>query len=544
VANINPGESVEVELAYVEEAFYLEGGFSLVFPLTFTPRFVPDARESVDESTGIATLVSSRVPDTDRITPSFMQADAARAPTATFAVTIRSGMPLVEVTCPSHDVRIAREEGGWTIVPRVSDVLADRDVRVEWKPQLGHAPLAVLLTEDREDGRYGLLMVAPPTPERIEGGGGLPTETMFVLDVSGSMDGPSIEQAREALLAALDRLREGDAFNIITFNNETHVYSTAFEPATPAAIRLAKRFIRALEADGGTRIFPALLRAISMFDTDDERSVAARILFLTDGAVGNEAEVLGRLSAGLGAVRLHTIGIGHAPNRYLMRKMAETGRGHCAFIAETTTAENAIDTFFARLARPVITDLSIEVSGGSPVSVYPAELPDLHAGEPLVASLLLPADHTSGEITVRGRSAAGDFHSILSIPDVATGAAGIAHRWARARVDSHMDSLHEGADPDDVRRQVVDVALAHNLVTKYTSLVAVDATATATAEGPAALRPVANALPHGSKLHGATLPKGGTDGPMRRHVALVLVLASGMLAVTGRILGGWRARAR
>ena len=222
--------------------------------------------------------------------------------------------------------------------------------------------------------------------------------------------------------------------------------------------------------------------------------------------------------------------------------MAHTGRGYCAFIAQATTAENAIDRFFTQLARPVVTDLSVAFSGVSAESIYPAQLPDLHAGDPLVASLRLPLDASAGEVIVRGRSAAGDFHTLLSVPDVATGGDGIAHRWARAKVESHMDSLHEGADPEGVRREVVDVALAHNLVTKYTSLVAVDAIATA--EGPAQVKRVANALPHGSQLLGPTLPQGGTDGPMRRHVALMLILVSGMLAGTGRLLGGWHARAR
>src|SRR5437773_1470826 len=372
-------------------------------------------------------------------------------------------------------------------------------------------------------------MLLPPL-ENVGAGLGLPTETLFVLDVSGSMDGPSIEQARAALLAALDRLRPGDTFNILIFNHAVTAFRTGFLPAGSPDLEEARSWVRRLRADGGTRIDLALQRGLDLIKTGHPDR-AQRIIFLTDGGVDDEDDVLRMVRAGLGAARLHALGIGPAPNRYLMRKMAEAGQGLCEFISTTSGVDNRVDAFFARLSRPVMTDLELDWEGVASAEIYPSRLPDLFSGEPLFVSARLGAGHSVRRVLLKGRTHDGPIGFDLIAEDGNPLESGVAVRWARARVESLTDALHENADPDAVRRAVIDVSTAFGIVTRYTSLVAVEETPSAS--GDARLVNVRSGLPIGSTLLG-DLPQGGTDEPLLFLAGLVLVVTGASLLCLAR----------
>jgi Ca-activated chloride channel family protein len=540
-ANINPGESIVVTLEYLQEVEYADGEFGLHFPLTFTPRFVPPSLGSAalqaaarvvpgvhEAGRWIGSVIPDEtvVPDWRRITPRFAHARSPSAPRARISAKILPGFPLGDVDCPSHEVRSRWEGDALVIEPVQGTVLADRDFRIRWQPLLGPAPQSALFVEEREDGRYALMMLLPPADD-VGDGIGLPTETLFIVDISSSMAGPSIGQAREALVAALERLRPEDTFAILAFNDGIRIYRSDFEQATSGAVSEAQAWARNLEATGGTMIFPALERGLEMVQAS-RSGRAQRMIFLTDGAVGNEEQVLRSIVANLGPIRLHTIGIGSAPNRYLMRKMAEYGNGLCDFIASTTGAENRLDAFLARLARPVVTELRLVWGGAPPVEVYPSRLPDLHAGEPLFLSAKLPTGGTIGPAVLTGKVVDGEVRIEMPFDVEAPRDSGVATRWARAKVDSLMDSLHEGADPGTVRQTVIAVSLAFHIVSKYTSLVAVEEFPSATGEARTAR--LANGLPHGSRLLGA-LPQGGTLEPLLLLIGIALAAAGALLAL-------------
>jgi len=258
-----------------------------------------------------------------------------RVPEATLRISLQPGFPPQEIESRSHAVEVEEIEGHYEIRTSPRRVPADRDFELSWRPELDRVPRAAAFVEDRPDGRYALVMVVPPIPGG-EAGLGLPTETLFIIDVSGSMEGPSIRQARGALLASLDRLRPEDRFEILKFNEQSEACLGGFQYASPEAISKAKKWVGDLSAGGGTMIHPALMRGLEMLG-ESGRSHAQRIVFLTDGAVGNEQELLGAIVERLGDTRLHTLGIGAAPNAWLMRKMADMGRGLCDFIADTAS---------------------------------------------------------------------------------------------------------------------------------------------------------------------------------------------------------------
>lgn len=543
VANIDPGLSVDVTLTYVDEIPFDDGGFTLVFPLTFTPRFVPEATRSLSEATGAPLVTSSVVDDADRVTPPFVRTSDPRAPRARVRLSITPGVPVREVSCLSHDLVAQPSGASWRFDTGPDPVVADRDVRVRWRPDVGREPVRTVLTETRGNYRHALVMLVPPALEALAVGDGLGATTTFVVDVSGSMAGPSIEQAREALLGAIDRLEARDRFAIVAFATQTAVFRPEIVDVTPEAKRLARAFVRGLEANGGTNMFPALLRAVSMFDAAaSEASGVRRIVFLTDGAIGNESQMLERVARGLGDVRLHVIGIGAAPNRHLVRQMASKGRGLATFVAGAGSS-NEIDRFMTRIDRPVLTDISLSWEGVGLVEVYPEVCPDLHAGEPLFVSARIDASLAPGgaeRLVIHGRTRDGELRCPIDLPSGGD-ARGVAARWARTKVSALTDRGLTGADADSVRRAIVDVGIAYHLVTPYTSLVAVEQVVTSLE--PSRGVALANALPVGSQLLGpanGTLPRGGTDRPLRREVAAFLIRTAILLLGARALLGGRR----
>jgi Ca-activated chloride channel family protein len=203
-----------------------------------------------------------------------------------------------------------------------------------------------------------------------------------------------------------------------------------------------------------------------------------------------------------------------------MRKMASFGRGLCEFISTAGEAENRIAAFFERLDRPVMTDLELSWEGLHIDEAYPRRQKDLYAGEPLILSAKM-AERSEGRLKLGGWTREGWRSRTVAVDTSSPTGSGIATRWARAKIGSLMDSLHEGADPAMVRREVVDLALDFNLVTAYTSLVAVDQSATALGEARSVR--IANAL-----------PAGGNDIPLRRLYAIALLGAGLLLLAAAR----------
>jgi len=488
VANIAPHASVVVRLDMLDEADWRAGEFSTVFPTTITPRYAPSGLAACDPGT-----VSSR-------------------PMVTLRATVDAGIPLADIASPSHLIR-AKTRGSSRDV-EVGRVPADRDFVLRWRPSVDDAPAAGGLVEERPDGRYGLAMLVPPRIER-PGAGGFPTQTVFVIDVSGSMDGPSLAQAKAALLLALDRLRPEDTFTLIKFDSEHEAYSERFLPADPQAIRDAKRWVSSFSAGSGTEILPALVRALDLSARGDA-SVLQRVILITDGAVENEEQVIGEVGRRLGGSRLHIVGIGTAPNRWLMKELARAGRGTFESIGSIADVQSRTVDLLQRTERASITDVALEWEGAPPQDVGPDPVPDLYAGEPLVVTARFDPDKPLPKLRVWGRAPGGPVTMDVSF-QTASESSGIGTRWARARIAGLEQSRLAGADPAVVRADVVDLAKRFSLVTAYTSFVVVADEAYAAEAGAE-----------------GQLPQGGT------HEPLLLALGIGLCVLGGVLYGASR----
>jgi Ca-activated chloride channel family protein len=497
VANLGPGEEIEVVLTYQEEIRYDTGRFLLRFPMVVGPRYIPGAT-SIDGFTGTGWAANTvQVPDAERITPpiadSASDSEGGRKQPVSIRVRIEAGFRLVEVESASHPVRVRARRGDiYEIELSDGPVPANADFVLSWRPVVGKAPGAALFYEQQDGEHYALLMVLPPSIENTPQAR-LSKETIFVIDTSGSMGGDSIRQARSALVHALGRLDPGDAFNVIRFDSSFERLYPDARAADSTAISEAVAWVRRLDARGGTEMLPALEAALAQ---GSEIRAVRQVIFMTDGAVGNESALFRAIERDLGRSRLYTVGIGSAPNSHFMSKAAEFGRGTFTYIASPEEIEIRMGELFAKLDSPVLHDLTIGWDAAG-VEVWPKRLPDVYLGEPVVIAARLPA--SVGEVALSGRRGHEDFRVEL---DVRGGSkhVGVGRLWARRKIAALMNSLQDGADVEGVSSEVVQLGIAHHLVTRWTSLVAVDVTPTAPVDVVPEKRAVPSLLPRGWSL--------------------------------------------
>ncbi|MEQ1794122.1 MAG: VIT domain-containing protein, partial [Nitrospira sp.] len=254
VANIGPGERITVEIEYQETVRYDQGAFSLRFPMVVGPRYIPGTPVVMeDQSPGNGwSLDTDRVPDASRITPPVQHPDAGEINPLSLSIDLAPGFPLGTIESPSHEIlTIAEPEGRRHITLRADTVPADRDFALTWQPAPGQAPTVAAFREQQGDDHYALLMAMPSVGSE-QPVAPIPRETIFVIDTSGSMSGTSIEQAKAALLLALNRLTAQDRFNVIQFNSITHVLFSQPQRVKPETLRKAVHYVEQLKANGGT----------------------------------------------------------------------------------------------------------------------------------------------------------------------------------------------------------------------------------------------------------------------------------------------------
>jgi Ca-activated chloride channel family protein len=528
VANIGPGETVEVVIELQQVVRFERGRFVLRFPMLAAPRYMPETEAAPPGHVGAE--LGSAQPAGRQLAPAIPEPPLARAPVNPFAlhVDLAPGFPLARIESPTHAVAVEKDpqRRRWAIDLADGAAFADGDFILEWAPAVGRAPRAVHFTEEVDGERYALLMVMPP-----DDGGAiaerLPREATFVVDTSGSMEGESIEQARAALLLALGRLAPSDSFNVIDFDDDAVALLPSSAPADALNLEQARRFVAGLVAEGGTQMLPALERSLAA--GAGLAGAVQQVIFITDGQVGNEAEILGYLRRHLGSWRLFTVAIGSAPNAAFLRRAAELGRGSFTHLATLDRVAAGMADLFARLEAPMLRE--IEIAWPDPgAEAWPQRVPDLYLGEPLVVAARLgarPAGRGTDGAPRVDRSPArtlsrlgGDGSAAVSglragqswqeeVPAaVETRGTGLDKLWAGRKIEALMDSLQEQADAEAVRREVIALGLRHHLVTLYTSLVAVDVEPTAPAGVEAVPRLVPLNRPRGSV---AIAPAGGAD---------------------------------
>ena len=523
VANVAPGERVVIEIEYLEDIRYEEGQFSVRFPMTLTPRYIPGS--ALPDRTGNGwSPDTDRVPDASTITPP--QVTSSKAHQLSLTASVNAGMPLEIIASRYHPVSVTEANDQYTVSLQSGTVAMDHDFELVWRPVASAAPRAMSFVETIDGKPYYLLMVMPPDQESVPAAT-MPRETIFIIDTSGSMHGVSIQQARRAVQLALKGLKPTDRFNVIEFNSVTNALFKVSQPVTNQSMTEASRFVQQLQANGGTEMRPALALAL---DSPPSEAHLRQVVFITDGSVGYEDELFSMIENRLGSARLFTVGIGSAPNSYFMRKAAEAGRGSFTFISALHEVSEKMDGLFKKLEHPQVTDIEVQWPSGVVVDGFPSTVPDLYLGEPVTVKVQASGEFRSGDrVRVSGNSISGGWTAELPV-SAATNSPGVAALWARARIGELTDIERRGTDPDETRSAIVETALTHHLVSKYTSLVAVDKTPARPAGEALDSEQIPNLMPYGQSTNAIFgFPATATNGPALRLLGFASLLAALLL---------------
>ncbi len=535
VANIPPHETVKVEIEYQQIVDYDNGAFSLRFPMSVSPRYIP-GKQYIEGFTGKGwALNTDKVPDAARVTPPVLQADSDRKNEAVIKINLDAGLALEKIYSPYHKIELDKQADHYQIQLKQGTELANRDFELIWQANASDSPKAALFTEELNGETYALIMMVPPTVDKTEI---LSREIIYVIDTSGSMAGQSIIQARTALELALMRLKPGDRFNVIQFNSLTSQLFSQPELLTQTSLQQALIYVRSLEAGGGTEMATALRTALVNQATSNS---LRQVIFMTDGSIGNEQALFEIIQKELGHSRLFTVGIGSAPNSHFMKRAANFGRGTHTHIGKLDEVQTRMQNLFKKIENPILKDISIDWAPINKqtknirenIESWPQKLSDLYRGEPLL--ITAKADQLPSIINISGEVANDNWSSRLEL-NGGENRHGISRLWARNKIAALMEQKRD-AEFESIKQLIIDTALEHHLVSKFTSLVAVDVTPVRPQDKNLASHAIPTHLPAGwdhNKVFGQPFPATATDARLNLIIGMLLLFLTTTLILTRR----------
>ncbi|MEL7367492.1 MAG: VIT domain-containing protein [Myxococcota bacterium] len=457
VANILPGDRIEVQLDYVEMLVPDKGTYELVIPAVVGPRYAGDQG------------AEAAAPTESWIQNPYLSTKGKGSPYKWSAkVNIAAGMPVAALTSPSHKVS-PRFDGPTTAGLQASEG-GDRDFVVRYRLSGQKIQSGVLLYpgEGDEENFFAMMMTPPerPSPRNTP-----PREYMFIIDVSGSMRGFPLNVSKDLIRKLLKDLRPVDRFNILLFAGASQTFSDESLPATNANIQRAMQMIDRQRGGGGTRLLPALKRALAMPRSDD---MSTSMVIVSDGYIGVEREAFELVRKNLGEANLFAFGIGRSVNRHLIEGLARAGMGAPFVVLDNGAAPATAEKFHRYIEAPVLTNIGVHFDGFQAYDVEPATVPDLFGERPVMLFGKYKGS-PKGRIVVEGTNAAGAFRRTL---DVGKGRAdrrliALKYLWARHRIADLSDFANLARDAS-IKEEVTALGLRYSLMTAFTSFVAVD----------------------------------------------------------------------
>ncbi|MCB9698708.1 MAG: VWA domain-containing protein [Alphaproteobacteria bacterium] len=443
VANIDAGADIEVTLRLVQPLGRTDGAWELVVPLVVAPRFAED-------------------PDLSDVGADYFSAEELREGCFTgvdvdVELAIHAGNPLLDLWSPTHALHPTVALDDATLA--LHHLPPTRDLVVRWRTTDREPAMAVLRAGD-----HAMLLVEPPRtaiPEERA-----PRDLIWVVDTSCSMRGPKLELAKEALRHAILEAGPHDGFELVTFASRVATFSPRPVPLSGGYRNQALRAVDELTAVGTSQLWSALDVALALPSGPGRRK---EIVFLTDGQVANDEQVLARV-AGAAPTTVSTIGFGAAPNRYLLDEMARLGGGTSSYATlEDPGAE--IDRIEAATDRAVLGGLAVDWGACDARDLAPVRAPDLRPGVP-VRILARVDPGCSGSVAVTAWTVDGWRRYHVPIVD-ADDPRALASTWARERV-ADLERAELRGDRTDVSEAVAELGMQWGIVTSQTSLLAVD----------------------------------------------------------------------
>ena len=479
LGNIPPGVEVVAELIIDQRLRWLEeGAWEWRFPTVVAPRYLGGP---------------GRVADAPRVTVDV--ADGPLPVAAHLALTIRDPLDGAhEVHSTSHTLTIAAADAGHEV--RLFDeagAALDRDLVVHWRSARSQVVAALDTARPAEDrpnagGAYGVLTLTPPLPEGRPPA--LPRDLIVLLDMSGSMGGEPFDQARRIVERVIDTLGDADQLELIGFSSEATRWKAGPRRATGRAKRSAVRWLKKLDADGGTEMRAGIAEALRPVRANAQR----QIVLVTDGEIGFESEIVGMIVRGLPrSCRLHTVGVGPAVNRTLTSGAARAGRGAEIVVGLGENPMPAVARLLARLEAPLLTDLVL--TGTALLNHVPTALPDVHASAPVLISLGLQPE--GGELRITGRLGGRPWEELIQVPAMAVGEGNAAVIACYGREVVEDAEMLVAAGEGHFVPQIEAFGLVFQIATRLTSWFAVAEEATVDPLKPLRRERIPQALPAG-----------------------------------------------
>ncbi len=500
VANIMPNDKIEITISYVEQLSYCDGVYEFVFPMVVGPRFIPGGSRDFNapnddelvpvtkeekvklnkEQSGTGWAVDTdRVPDASRITPVVTPPGTRAGHDISLKVSIDSPVAINDINSVLHKVNIAKSKNlnppyNAIIELKKEDSIPNKDFILKYSVAGKKIEEGFIYHNSGKNGGFFSLVLQPP--DRPSANEITPKEMIFVIDTSGSQSGWPLAKAVETMTHCIDNMNADDTFNLLDFSNQTIKLFNQPVPSTAENRKKAKDFLTNKLAGGGTHMLPAVVESLQLKEDPKRLRI---VCFMTDGYVGNDMEIIDSIAKNLGNSRLFSFGTGNSVNRYLIDKMAEAGRGEAEFVTLNRSGAEVAEAFQRKIGTPMMTDVSVDWNGMPVSEVFPQNHPDLFSSKPLIFTGRY-SKAAKGRITIKGNIAKRPFSKKIEVDFPANEPKNdvLASLWARTKIESLMDKdltgIQSGNPNADIKRKITQLGLDFNLVTQFTSFVAVE----------------------------------------------------------------------
>ena len=457
VANIMPGDTVDIDLHYTELLVPTDGTYEFVYPTVVGPRYTDQ--------------IESEAPPSDQWMKSPYLQEGRQPPTRfNIGITVSTGLALQEILCTTHDTEIYWESESVAIVAlrNAEHFSGDRDFILNFR-LTGQEIQSGLMLFEGEDENFFLLMVQPP--ERVLPADIPPREYIFVVDVSGSMHGFPLNTAQKLLKDLIGNLRPSDTFNVILFAGSSQLMADTSVPANAQNIRKALRLLDKQKGGGGTELLSALQTGFSL---PRNEAFSRSMIIVTDGYIGDEQYVFEEIRNNLNNTNVFAFGIGSGVNRYLIEGMAKAGLGEPFVVTKPQVAPAAARKLRHYIQSPVLTNITVNYNGFETYDIEPQSIPDLFGKRPVIVFGKWRGG-PQGTIELHGTGGSSEYAQTFHVAETQPLDTNRALRflWARTRIGNLSDFNFGRLDPEQ-RAEVTRLGLTYHLLTAYTSFIAVN----------------------------------------------------------------------
>lgn len=580
LANIKPGEQIDVTIRYTDRLQFEGGDYEFVFPMVVGPRFIPG--EPIDQNGD-----TDVVPDALRITSPMIGADTRSLLTPhelrsrhDIGVTIEidAGVPISDVRSTSHHLLLQRDGQMVRVTLGGEDTIPNKDLIVRYRVAGKNTQATVLTQSDKRGHHFAVYLIPALDYHQTEI---VPKDVVFLMDTSGSQMGDPLHKSQELMRRFIKGLNPDDTFTILDFSDVTTQLSPKPLANTPENRTKALQYIDRLQANGGTYLLNGI-RVVLNFPAASEGRLRS-IVLLTDGYIGNENEILAEVQRQLKpGNRLYSFGVGSSPNRFLLNRLAEIGRGTCHIVRHDEPTQDVAETFFRQINNPVLTNIQIQWKGTGDAIIYPSTPPDLFAGQPLVLfGRISPSQESkarklniederepisrtnwqpspqAGTLLITGMTAGGKrYKQTFNLTFDRAGHPAIAQLWGRARIKDLMNQMFS-CEKKKQLDSVTQTALTYQLLSQYTAFVAVSEEVRVDPEGKSRSVQVPIEMPEGVSYErvvvgSATTASYGSMSEMARPMMLRSAqpvfksaappVRSANRGFIGNLFGGWTKR--